>query len=61
MPMTITQEQFEAYEDVRQSGITNMYDSIAVQVLSGLSQPEIKAIMTDYSALRARYTEGVQK
>lgn len=60
MPMTITQEQFEAYEDVRQSGITNMYDSIAVQVLSGLSQPEIKAIMADYSALRERYQGGIK-
>lgn len=58
--MTITQEQFEAYEDVRQSGITNMYDSIAVQVLSGLSQPEIKAIMADYSALRERYQGGIK-
>jgi hypothetical protein len=58
--MTITQEQFEAYEDVRQNGITNMYDSIAVQVLSGLSQPEIKAIMADYSALRERYQGGIK-
>ena len=32
----ITKEQFEAYVDVQESGITNMFDVKMVQSLSGL-------------------------
>lgn len=56
----ITKDQFEAYEDVRASGITNMFDVKTVEVLSGLTRPQITAIMHDYGALRGRYQGGTK-
>ena len=41
----ITQEQFEAYVDVQESGITNMFDIKTVGELSGLEEEEIMVIM----------------
>jgi len=32
--MDITKEEFMAFEEVRQSGVTNMWDAIAVEDLS---------------------------
>ena len=37
----ITQEQFEAYVDVQESGVTNMFDVKTVGELSGLEKEEI--------------------
>lgn len=51
----ITEEQFRAYEAVRRSGVTNMFDLQAVSVLSGLSREEVIAIMEQYRALMDRY------
>ena len=53
----ITQEQFEAYEDVRESGVTNMFDVKTVSELSGLEREEIMKIMTDYGTLREKYND----
>jgi hypothetical protein len=39
--MEITKEQFQAYESVRQSGVTNMFDVRTVGMLSGLDRPTI--------------------
>ena len=36
----ITQEQFEAYVDVQESGVTNMFDVKTVGELSGLEKEE---------------------
>ena len=53
----ITQEQFEAYEGVRESGVTNMFDVKTVGQLSGLEKEQIMKIMTDYGALKEKYDE----
>jgi len=53
----ITQEQFEAYEDVRVSGVTNMFDVKTVGDLSGLEKEEIMTIMTNYGELKDKYDE----
>ena len=49
--MTITQEQFESYVDVQESGITNMFDVRTVSAHSGLDRQEIMYIMKNYSEL----------
>ena len=51
----ITEEQFEAYEDVRQSGVTNMFDVRTVGELSGLEKEDIMTIMKSYSELKEKY------
>jgi hypothetical protein len=56
--MNITRDQFQAYEDVRQSGVTNMFDCRTVQRLSGLSKDEIVEIMKRYSELHKLYLGG---
>jgi hypothetical protein len=56
--MPITKEEFWAYEDVRRSGATNMYDVVAVSRLSGLPRRRVLAIMKNYSALEAKYIQG---
>ena len=53
----ITQEQFEAYEDVRESGVTNMFDVKTVSELSGLEKEEIMTIMKSYGELKEKYDE----
>lgn len=52
--MEITKEEFKKYEDVRISGVTNMFDVSRVQGLSGLSGEKIKQIMKEYSALKKK-------
>ena len=53
----ITEEQFEAYEDVRESGVTNMFDVKTVGELSGLEKEEIMTIMQSYGELKEKYDE----
>ena len=53
----ITQEQFEAYEDVRESGVTNMFDVKTVGQLSGLEKEVIMTIMQSYGELKEKYDE----
>ena len=53
----ITQEQFESYEDVRESGVTNMFDVKTVGQLSGLEKEEIMTIMKNYGQLKEKYDE----
>jgi len=53
----ITEEQFEAYEDVRQSGVTNMFDVRTVGELSGLEKEDIMTIMKNYGELKEKYDE----
>ena len=53
----ITQEQFEAYVDVQESGITNMFDVRTVGELSGLEKEEIMTIMKNYGQLKEKYDE----
>ena len=51
----ITEKQFNRYEGVRKSGVTNMFDVKTVEALSGLAKIEIIAIMEDYENLAKKY------
>ena len=53
----ITKEQFEAYVDVQESGVTNMFDVKTVGQLSGLEKEQIMTIMTSYGELKNKYDE----
>ena len=53
----ITKEQFEAYVDVQESGVTNMFDVKTVGQLSGSEKEQIMTIMTSYSELKDKYDE----
>ena len=53
----ITKEQFEAYVDVQESGVTNMFDVKTVGELSGLEKEEIITIMKSYGELKDKYDE----
>ena len=55
MTIEITQEDFQAYEDVRESGVTNMFNTSIVSDYSGLSKEKIVSIMQNYGALHERY------
>ncbi len=51
----ITKKEFRAYQWVRASGITNMYDVPVVEDLSGLDRDTIFAIMRHYGDLTIKY------
>jgi hypothetical protein len=53
----ISREQFEAYVDVQESGVTNMFDVRTVSDLSGLDKQEIMTIMKSYGELKEKYDE----
>ena len=53
----ITKEQFEAYVDVQESGVTNMFDVKTVGQLTGLEKEEIMTIMKSYGELKEKYDE----
>ena len=53
----ITKEQFEAYVDVQESGVTNMFDVKTVGELSGLEKEQIMTIMQHYGELKDKYDE----
>ena len=53
----ITKEQFEAYVDVQESGVTNMFDVKTVGQLSGLEKEQIMTIMQSYGELKEKYDE----
>lgn len=57
--MEITKQEFEAYEAVRASGVTNMFDVPVVEALSGLDRDTIIAIMKQYGQLEKQYKEAV--
>lgn len=56
--MPITKEEFWAYENVRRSGVTNMFDLVAVSRLSGLDRKTVLEIHKSYSTLKAEYIKG---
>ena len=53
--MEITKEQFMAYEDVRVSGVTNMWAVDLVMELSGLTEGQCLFIMKNYGSLAKKY------
>ena len=55
--VNITKEDYEAYEGVRSSGVTNMFMITTVSELSGLSKDKIKAIMSNYDDLMKEFPD----
>ena len=55
MTIEITQDDFQSYENVRESGVTNMFNTSVVSDYSGLSKDKIVSIMQNYGALHERY------
>ena len=55
--MTITKDQFQAYEDVRSSGVINMYELGMVSSLSGIDTMTIIEIMNQYEELMKLYPD----
>jgi len=53
----ISKEEFEAYEKVRSSGVTNMFDVNKVCILSRLDRDKVKAIMKHYNSLMEKYPD----
>jgi len=51
----ITEEEFKSYEEVRVSGVTNMYNVSLVSDLSDLSKDKIMLIMKNYEQLMDFY------
>jgi len=50
----ITEEDFERYEEVRKSGVTNMYSSV-VQDLAGISREVHLGIIEHYGTLCSKW------
>tara|TARA_Y100000310_G_scaffold66977_1_gene62296 strand:+ start:9415 stop:9630 length:216 start_codon:yes stop_codon:yes gene_type:complete len=57
MTTQITEEQFQAYEDVRKSGLANMWDTKYVSKLSGdvLSREDALEVIKQYNTLVELY------
>ena len=55
MDNEITKEEMESYEKVRKSGVTNMWDILYVEQLSGLDKKKILLIMENYSFYMKKY------
>jgi|TARA_Y100000034_G_scaffold95237_1_gene115564 hypothetical protein len=53
--LEITKEQFLAFEKVRISGKTNMFDIRQVEILSSLKPYQIKEIIKGYILLKSKY------
>lgn len=59
----ITKEKFEAFDSVRKSGITNMFDLVAVmkyaKQFSGISlnKKDVLEIYRDYAELKNKYSK----
>jgi len=51
----ITKDDFERYEEVRESGRTNMFMVSNVEALSGLDSQKIYCIMEHYSKLKEKF------
>ncbi len=54
---TIHEDEFLAYEEVRKSGETNMFNITTVAEISGLSKDTILIIMDRYEDLADKYLE----
>ncbi len=57
MSEEITREEFESYEAVRSSGVTNMFMVNVVSELSGLNRSKIISIMENYGELMKKYLD----
>jgi hypothetical protein len=53
----ISAYEFYAYEQVRVSGMTNMFDVEMVKKLSGLPRERILIIIKNYGVLKTKFTK----
>ena len=53
----ITKEQFLDYENVRKSGVTNMFNIKNVMFISDLTREECVDIMKNYNTYKKKYGE----
>ena len=51
----ITRDDWIAYEEIRSSGVTNMWDVKLVCELSGLDKEQAMEIMKNYSKLKEQF------
>ena len=51
----INKDEFERYEKVRLSGVTNMFMVSNVCNLSGLDKEKVRIIMKSYSQLKEKF------
>lgn len=60
---TMTADKFEAYERVRRSGVTNMWDCARVASLSGgeLSEDDVLDIIKNYDGYAETYEERLRE
>lgn len=56
----INKKDFEAYEAVRQSGMTNMLMISTVTEMSGLRKEKIIAIIKNYVALQKKWFDATK-
>jgi len=54
--MEIGKNQYEAFEECRQSGITNMFLVSNVESVTGLDRDTILYIMKNYEELRKKFS-----
>jgi aryl-alcohol dehydrogenase-like predicted oxidoreductase len=59
--MTITKSQYQRYERVRRSGVTNMFDVRRVMKLAALTREQCIAIMQDYSRLKEQFEHKIKE
>jgi len=55
MTKEITKTEFDSYESVRESGVTNMFDTKTVSDYSSLDTDTIIDILTNYSEYREKF------
>ena len=58
--MEITKEEFQRYEEIKTSGVTNMLDIGLVSLLSSLDRDEVLEVVRHYDELSKKYP-GVKK
>ena len=51
----VTEHDFKAFEAVKESGVTNMFDVVTVSRLSGLDRKTIIRIMETYRDFKAQW------
>jgi hypothetical protein len=51
----LLEEKLQKYEEVRLSGVTNMFDVKTVMKLSGLDREDILDIMKNYDSYMKKY------
>lgn len=56
----ITEEQYMQFEEVRVSGVTNMWDTRTICEFTDLTGDQVREIRKNYSELREKFIGGLQ-